>query len=144
MSRRDIKFIHRREHGHHRERLHVSTTFCHLLFCSCSLETRLSRHTERVLYCQPTGPYPLNHRDDFSRPALRHGSLNFFYSKRTQVGFFDFIVRPLVVAWTACFPESRNPRTPDPPPSIHITEPQTLNPKPSTMNLNPSTISPKS
>ena len=31
---------------------------------------------ERVLYCQPTGPNPLNHRDDFSRPALRHGSLN--------------------------------------------------------------------
>jgi len=31
---------------------------------------------ERVLYCQPTGPNPLHHRDDFSRPALRHGSLN--------------------------------------------------------------------
>jgi len=31
---------------------------------------------ERVLYWQPTGPNPHNHRDDFSRPALRHGSLN--------------------------------------------------------------------
>jgi len=31
---------------------------------------------ERDLYSQPTGPNPLNHRDDFSRPASRHGSLN--------------------------------------------------------------------
>ena len=34
---------------------------------------------ERVidfLYWQPTGPNPLDHRDDFSRPALRHGSSN--------------------------------------------------------------------
>ena len=31
---------------------------------------------ERVSYRQPTGPNPLNHRDEFSRPALRHGSLN--------------------------------------------------------------------
>jgi len=31
---------------------------------------------ERVLYWHPTGPNPLHHRDDFSRPALRHGSLN--------------------------------------------------------------------
>ena len=30
---------------------------------------------ERVLYWQPTGPNPLNHRDDFSGPAWRHGSL---------------------------------------------------------------------
>ena len=27
----------------------------------------------------PTGPNPLHHRDDFSRPALRHGSLNSFF-----------------------------------------------------------------
>ena len=32
---------------------------------------------ERDLYCQPTGPNPLNHRNDFSAPALRrHGGLN--------------------------------------------------------------------
>ena len=31
---------------------------------------------ERLLYGQPTGPSPLNHRDGVSRPALRHGSLN--------------------------------------------------------------------
>ena len=34
---------------------------------------------ERVLYLQPTGPNPLHHSDDFSRPALRHGSLNFLF-----------------------------------------------------------------
>ena len=28
---------------------------------------------ERVLHRQPTGPNPLNHRDDLSRPALRDG-----------------------------------------------------------------------
>ena len=33
-------------------------------------------HRERVLYRQHTGPNPLNHQDDFSGPALRHGSLN--------------------------------------------------------------------
>ena len=37
----------------------------------------LGQVRERVPYWQPTGPNPLNHRDDFSRPALRHGSLNF-------------------------------------------------------------------
>jgi hypothetical protein len=31
---------------------------------------------ERVLYGQLTGLNPLNHRDEFSRPALRHGILN--------------------------------------------------------------------
>ena len=31
---------------------------------------------ERVLCREPTGPNPLNRRDDFSRPALRHGGLN--------------------------------------------------------------------
>jgi len=37
----------------------------------------LSRNEkDRFLYWQPTGPNPLNHRDGFSRPALRHGSLN--------------------------------------------------------------------
>ena len=35
-----------------------------------------SAQSERVLYGQPTGPNPLNHRYHFSRPALRHGSLN--------------------------------------------------------------------
>ena len=36
----------------------------------------LSQERKRLLYRQPTGPNPLHHRDDFSRPALRHGSLN--------------------------------------------------------------------
>ena len=36
---------------------------------------RASRR-ERILYCQPTGPNPLHHLDDFGRPALRHGSSN--------------------------------------------------------------------
>ena len=31
---------------------------------------------ERNLYCQPTGPSPLDHRDDCSRKASCHGSLN--------------------------------------------------------------------
>ena len=31
---------------------------------------------ERLLNRQPTDPNSLHHRDDFSRPALRHGSLN--------------------------------------------------------------------
>ena len=31
---------------------------------------------KRLLYWQLSGPNPLNHRDDFSRPALRHGNLN--------------------------------------------------------------------
>ena len=30
----------------------------------------------RFLYRQPTGPNPLNHRDDLSGSALRHGILN--------------------------------------------------------------------
>ena len=33
---------------------------------------------KRDLYRQPTGPNSLDNRDDFSRPALRHGSLNSF------------------------------------------------------------------
>jgi hypothetical protein len=39
--------------------------------------------TERVIYLEPTGPNPLHHRDDFRRPALRHGSLNSIF----QVAF---------------------------------------------------------
>ena len=38
-----------------------------------------SRWRESVLYWQPTGPNPLNHRDNFSRQALRHGCLNFLF-----------------------------------------------------------------
>ena len=34
---------------------------------------------ETVLYRQSTGPNPLYYVDDFSRPALRHGSWNFFF-----------------------------------------------------------------
>ena len=42
------------------------------------------RERERVLYWQPTGPNPLHHRDDFVRPALRHGSLH----SLLQVAFY--------------------------------------------------------
>jgi len=31
---------------------------------------------ERVVYLSPAGPNPLDQRDDFSGPFLRHGSLN--------------------------------------------------------------------
>ena len=40
---------------------------------------------ERVFYWQPTGSNPLHHRDDYSGPALRHGSLNFLF----QVAFYS-------------------------------------------------------
>ena len=45
-------------------------------YASCAGWGSLCAERERVLYGQPTGPNPLNHRDDFSRPALRHGSLH--------------------------------------------------------------------
>ena len=41
-----------------------------------STPSHLQRRRRRVLYCQPTGPNPLNHRDDFIRPTLRRGCLN--------------------------------------------------------------------
>ena len=41
--------------------------------------TPLTPQRERILYCQPTGPNPLNHRDSFSRSALRHGSSNLLF-----------------------------------------------------------------
>ena len=36
-----------------------------------------TRINKSLVNWQPTGPNPLNHRDDFTRQALRHGSLNF-------------------------------------------------------------------
>ena len=36
---------------------------------------------ERVVYGQPTGPNPLNHQDEFSRPALRHGGFNSLFQE---------------------------------------------------------------
>ena len=42
---------------------------------------RLYQQRERVHYGQPTGPNPLNHRDDFSRPALRDGRLNSLFCR---------------------------------------------------------------
>ena len=30
-------------------------------------------YRERVIHRQPTGPNPLHYRDNFGRPALRHG-----------------------------------------------------------------------
>ena len=45
---------------------------------------------EIVLHRQPTGPNSLNHRDDFSRPALRNGSLN----SLSQVAYLPMVSRP--------------------------------------------------
>jgi hypothetical protein len=54
----------------------VHHPFCVVLLSAHALYT--CRHTKRVkvIYCQATNPNPLNHRDVFSRPALRHDSLN--------------------------------------------------------------------
>jgi hypothetical protein len=41
-----------------------------------SLPNMSASERGRLLYRQLTGPNPLNHRHEFSRPALRHGSLN--------------------------------------------------------------------
>ena len=38
---------------------------------------------------QPTGPTPLNHQDDFSRPALRHESLNSHFSDSLKSTFLS-------------------------------------------------------
>jgi hypothetical protein len=49
---------------------------------------------ESVMDRQPTGPNPLNDRDDFSRPALRHGSLNsLFRCIGVRAQDFDFRVQ---------------------------------------------------
>ena len=40
---------------------------------------------EKHIYCQPTGPSPLDHRDDSSKTALCHGSLN----SRFHLSFAD-------------------------------------------------------
>ena len=45
------------------------------------------RTPERVLYLQPTDPNPLNHPDDFSRPVLRHGNLNYFFQVAVYLPF---------------------------------------------------------
>ena len=55
------------------------------------------RSIHLILDCQPTGPNPLNDRDDFSRPALCHGSLNSLFQEALylpsyeQVKYRDFI-----------------------------------------------------
>ena len=46
-----------------------------LLSLSLSTNSHSLSHSESF-YQQPTGPNPHNNRDDFSRPAWRHGSLN--------------------------------------------------------------------
>ena len=42
---------------------------------------------ERVLDRQPIGLNPLNRRDEFSRPALRHGSLNSLFQVASYLLF---------------------------------------------------------
>ena len=44
--------------------------------CSCRLLSPPARTQKRLLYLQPIGPNSLTHRDESSRPALHHGSLN--------------------------------------------------------------------
>ena len=55
---------------------------------SCKAKLERGRLTgagaERVIHWQLTCPNPLNHRDNFSRPALRHGTLN----SRFQVALY--------------------------------------------------------
>ncbi len=50
---------------------------------------------ERILHWQPTGPNPLDDRNDSSRPALRHGNVDSLfqvalhlpsYARRVRVG----------------------------------------------------------
>ena len=40
---------------------------------------------ETVLYRQPAGPNPLNHRDFWSRPPLHHGTSNSLFQAALQV-----------------------------------------------------------
>ena len=37
-------------------------------------------NSEDVVYWQPTGPNPLDHRDDQTRPDLRHGRVSSCFS----------------------------------------------------------------
>ena len=40
-----------------------------------------------IFYWQPTGPNPLNRRDDFSRPALHHRSMNSLFQVALYLPF---------------------------------------------------------
>ena len=42
---------------------------------------------QRVLYLQPTGPNPHNHRDNVSGPALRHESSNLLFQVALYIPF---------------------------------------------------------
>ena len=42
---------------------------------------------ERLPYWQPAGPNPLDRRDDFSGPALRHGNLNSLFQASLYMPF---------------------------------------------------------
>ena len=66
---------------------------------------------ERVMYCQPTGPNPLNHRDGFSRRVLRRWSLNSLF----QVALY---------LPSQCTHENHT----------RIHKPSTLDPRPSTLD----------
>jgi len=56
---------------------------------------------ERVLYCQPTGPSPPHHLDDFSRPAMRHGSLNsLFRGLNFRTRLLDMTLNFVPDCWT--------------------------------------------
>ena len=55
---------------------------------------------ERVLYWYPTGPNPLNHLDDFSRPALLHWSLNPHFPDGL---ISSFLVRTIPAFKNNCF-----------------------------------------
>ena len=46
---------------------------------------------ESVMDRQPTGPNPLNDRDDFSRPALRHGSFNSLFQLPSALPKFTVV-----------------------------------------------------
>ena len=54
---------------------------------------KATRQRDRDLYLQPTGLGPLDYRDDCSRPALRHGSLNFPFRGSLTSTFLDGLKR---------------------------------------------------
>ena len=60
---------------------------------------------ERVLYLQLTGPDPLYHRDDLSRPALRHRNLNSHFPGSLIFTFLTLQTGPRVCGRRICVAE---------------------------------------
>ena len=56
---------------------------------------------KRARYRQPTGPNPLNTRDDFGKPALRHGSLNSLFQVALYLPSYCVPAFKLALWWRA-------------------------------------------